>query len=331
MYSGAVDEVGVELIGANLARANLASANLEKAALSEATLSETDLTWAHLDFADLHNSDLSRACLNYASLFSAELTYANLSHSSLMRTILERASLYRADVSESILFQTGLIDSNLAGVKGLESCIHNGPSAIDHRTLAQSGRLPMEFLQGCGLPEDYIAVVPRLYWENPVEFYTCFISYSHADQEFAVKLERSLQKCGIRCWKDDHHMLPGDDIHEALEDTIARADKLLLCCSENSLNSRWVDKEIAIAFDKEEQLSKKRGKTVRVLIPLDLDGYLFTDQWTSGYRAQIRRRLAADFIGWEKDEAKFNTEMEKVVKALRTDDGAREKAPEGKL
>ncbi len=41
-------------------------------------------------------------------------------------------------------------------------------------------------------------------------------------------------------------------------------------------------------------------------------------------------RLAADFTGWKKDNAKFEEQFERVVKALWTDYWAWEKAPEPK-
>jgi hypothetical protein len=41
--------------------------------------------------------------------------------------------------------------------------------------------------------------------------------------------------------------------------------------------------------------------------------------------------LAANFVGWEKDHALFDWELEKVIHALRTDEGGREKPPPAKL
>ena len=57
---------------------------------------------------------------------------------------------------------------------------------------------------------------------------------------------------------------------------------------------------------------------------------MFSDEWSSGKRQQIKERLAADFTGWESDNTKFEEQFERVVKALQTE-GAREKAPVSQL
>jgi hypothetical protein len=85
------------------------------------------------------------------------------------------------------------------------------------------------------------------------------------------------------------------------------------------------------AFEKEQQIMKERGARVQVLVPLNLDGYLFSGSWKSGYQAQIRRRLAADFTQIDADSARFDAEVERLIRALRADEGAREKPPKGKL
>ena len=63
-----------------------------------------------------------------------------------------------------------------------------------------------------------------------------------------------------------------------------------------------------------------------ILVPLDLDGYLF-DGYAGRFGPRLRERLAADFTAWEHDSAKFEEQFKRVVRALRTDEGTRERAP----
>jgi hypothetical protein len=135
---------------------------------------------------------------------------------------------------------------------------------------------------------------------------------------------------GIRCWLDEKQLLPGDDIHEQVDRGIRLWDKLLLCCSKDSLTSWWVDNEIGKAFAKEQALMKDSKSKILVLIPLNLDGYVF-DQWTNGKASQVRERLAADFRGWKRSHSKFEEQVEKLIRALRADENGRERPPVSKL
>jgi hypothetical protein len=92
-----------------------------------------------------------------------------------------------------------------------------------------------------------------------------------------------------------------------------------------------VDKEVEKALMKEERLSKERGKEVLSIIPLNLDGFMFKKDWTDWKQQHLTTRHAPDFSGWDKDNAKFERELEKVIKALRADGGARELPPPSRL
>jgi hypothetical protein len=76
---------------------------------------------------------------------------------------------------------------------------------------------------------------------------------------------------------------------------------------------------------------KQRKKKVLSLIPLNLDGYLFSGKWQSGKEEQVKSRLAGNFMGWEADNAKFEREFERVVRVLRVDGAGREAPPHSKL
>ena len=123
----------------------------------------------------------------------------------------------------------------------------------------------------------------------------------------------------------------GDDLHEGIDQGNRLWDKGLLYASKASLTSWWVDGEINRAFQKEAQIMRERGKKVLALIPLNLDGFLFSADYQSGKKAEITSRVAANFVGWEKDHALFDRELEKVIRALRTDDAGHERPPAPKL
>ena len=215
------------------------------------------------------------------------------------------------------------------GARGLKTCHHLGPSILDYRTLARSGQLPISFLRGCGLPDTLIDVLPSLL-DPATEFYSCFISYSHQDKAFARRLHDTLQGKGIRCWLDEKQLRGGDDILDHVDRGIRLWDKVLLCCSKNSLNSGWVETELDKTLEKEQTLRKERQEKVLALIPLDLDGYLF-DGWQGARASIVRQRLAIDFSGWEESHTKCEEKIEEVIRALRSDEHARETPPKQKL
>jgi len=332
--SGAILE-GVVLTGVNLSAAKLAGADFSHAMLRGADLSGADARGASFRGADLTGADVSRALLDGADLSGTRLDGATFRDCRLDSTDFTDAHMGRVAYDyEGLGFlapgYTCFANVDLSNVNGLDSVRHYGRSSLGIDVLFRSGgKVSDAFLRGCGIPENAIvALRPLVAGIAAGQFFTCFISYAHADKLFARRLHHALQFHSIRCRLDEKQLLPGDDICEQVDRGIRLWDKLLLCCSTHSLTSWWVDNEIAMALDREQQLMKQLGRKIPTLIPLDLDGYLLIGNWGSGKSTQILQRLAADFRNWESDRRVFEDQVENVIRALRADDGTRPAAPQ---
>ncbi len=269
-------------------------ADLQRARL-QGVLAHTAVFWG----ANFSEADLRRALLDNSVLDQSDLGKADLRSSHLGGAGIYRATLHGTRFEDAQFGGTRLLSVDLSDAEGLSRFRHLGPCAVDFDTLRLSrGKIPELFLRGCGLSDEFIAYIPSLFAESAIQFYSCFISYSHADKKFALQLHDRLQGQGIRCWLDEHQMKSGHKILQAIDHGIRVWDKVLLCCSKSSLDdSWWVDTEIDKAFEKERQLRKEHGREILSLIPLNLDGYLL-DGWENPKKTLITNRLAADFRGW---------------------------------
>jgi uncharacterized protein YjbI with pentapeptide repeats len=317
------DLSGAKLTGKKLSGANLSGADLTKAKLIRANLTRAKLSGAYLSGADLFAANLSAANLtgaklNGAYLFGANLTKARLIRANLGRANLTRANLGGARLGGAYLMETVFSSTNLRDVEGLDTCNHIGPSTVDHRTLAKSGPLPLTFLLGCGLPDKFIDYLPSLLNE-PIQFYSCFISYSTKDQEFADRLYSDLQNKGVRCWFAPHDIQGGKKLHEQIDEAIRVYDRLLLILSEHSIRSAWVETEIAKARKREKRENR------RMLFPIGLVDYETLRNWEcfdadtgKDSAREIREFFIPDFSVW-KDFDSYQDAFGRLLRDLKAE------------
>jgi TIR domain/Pentapeptide repeats (8 copies) len=263
--------------------ANLQQADFRRADLEESHFHASALHGVNFDGANLFHANLSEAILHRASLHLANLRAANLAMAvftgadltqailratSLALTNFHYATLSGADFTSAVLNVTNFTGSDLSGASGLETVLHTGPSSVGVDTIYKSkGRIPEVFLRGCGVPDDMIAYIRSI--AGAMQFYSCFISYSTKDQEFADRLYADLQAKGVRCWFAPHDIRGGRKIHEQIDEAIRLHDKLLLILSEHSMSSDWVQTEIAKARKREAQ-EKRQMLFPVALVPYDV-------------------------------------------------------------
>jgi len=321
----AVDLEEVDLTKAVLAGANLAGANLSGALLYKADLSEADLGGARLHRTDLRFADASKANFDGADLSAANLTDADLSWAILSATNMSEAHLFFVDLNGADLRNANLsrasangslfVDNDLRSTRGLHEVKHWGPSKIGIDTIYKSGgEIPEAFLRGAGVPESFITYMKSLAG-TAIEFYSCFISHSTKDQEFAERLYGDLQANNVRCWFAPHDMAGGKKIHEQIDEAIRLHDKLLLILSPGSISSPWVETEIAKARKREVRDER------RVLFPVRLVDFETLKNWEcfdadtgKDSAREIREYFIPDFSDWKNHDS-----YQKALKGLLKD------------
>lgn len=316
---------GADLTGANLWYAHLTNAHFNEARLVGARLDFSSGGEPRFDRADLSSAKLSNSTLVAASMRDAilsgtvmwhtNLTYADLrnadlSEADLRSTIFTQSHLGGANFARARLGRTVLGDTDLTNVRGLDSCEHFEPSMLDMFTLAKSGRLPLVFLRGCGLPDIFIDYLPSLLNE-PILFYSCFISYSSKNQDFAERLYADLQNKGVRCWFAPEDLKIGDKIRDRIDESIRLRDKLLLILSEHSIASEWVEHEVESALEEE----RLKGRTI--LFPVRIDDAVMES--SKAWAALIRRtRHIGDFTRW-KDHDSYQKTFDRLLRDLKAE------------
>ena len=329
-----------DLRGMDLSKANLRWAKLDRAQLAGAHLKECDLWRAYLVQANLGAADLSSAFaigahFGRASLRDANLSDAVLRNASFRDADLRSADLSNADLVGSNLFQadcdhvrfhgakmggTHLSWTSCRSVTGLESVTHEGPSTIGFEMVhIYHHEFPESFFRGMGVPQALISFA-RSFTPHPVDFHSCFISYSTSDEDFAHRLYADLQDNNVRCWFAPHDIRAGRKLHEQIDQAIRVHDRMLLILSEPSMASEWVRTEIAYARQK-ESIEKRK-----VLFPISVVPFSKIREWKcfdpdtgKDSAREIREYFIPDFSTWKEDYS-YKEAFQRLLQDLRADE-----------
>ncbi len=269
---------------------------------------------------DLKEADLSGSDFDRMNFTGVDFTKANLSRADLSNVNFSGATLSGANLNNARIGWTVFGAVDLSEVKGLMTIEHAGPSVIGIDTIYHSnGNIPELFLQRAGVPEPFRVQMKGLVAAMaPIQFYSCFISYSSKDQEFAERLFNDLHGKGVRCWYAPQHIQAGRKIHEQIDEAIRTYEKLLVVLSENSMNSEWVKTELAKARNRE--LRENR----RMLFPISLVPFKHLCEWECFDAAtgkdtarEIREYFIPDtFTNW-KNHDKYRTAFNRLLSDLQ--------------
>jgi len=284
---------GPKLTGCNFCGADLIESNLDGAILNAVIFSGAYLMGATMIATDLRSANLGGPYT---------LWDGNKGHGYV------GCILTNTDLSHSKMAYNNIANTDLSSVLGLDTVVHHAPSALDIETIYKSkGKIPESFLRGCGVPEDFIKLIPSL-TSQPFQFYSCFISYSSQDDDFARRLHSDLQSNKVRVWFAPEDMKIGDKILERLDHSIRIHDKLLLVLSEQSIDSDWVEDEVTTAFEEE----RRRKKTV--LFPIRLDNAVMDTN--KAWAAKMRQRHIGDFTGWKNHDS-YKKAFDRLLRDLK--------------
>jgi hypothetical protein len=308
-----IDISGADLSNVDLGRANLSNANLAHCKLFQTEFVGADLRGSNLEETDLrgakfHNTDLHGASLQTADLFRVDFIGTRLTNVDFAWARCQTTAFSNVDLSQAV---------------GLAEVIHTGPSSVDIATLFKSGAsLPTVFLRGVGLPDEFIGHLPLLLTTaHPIQFYSCFISYSTEDESFANHLHKRMRDEHLRVWFAPEDIAGGKKIHEQIDSAIRFYDKLLLVLSDSSMQSEWVMSEIRNAR-KVELMEKKRK-----LFPIRLVVFDSVRKWTcfdsdtgKDLAAELREYFIPDFSNWT-DLKSFENAFTRLLRDLKATSG----------
>jgi TIR domain len=163
--------------------------------------------------------------------------------------------------------------------------------------------------------------------EEGIQFYSCFISYSSKDEDFARRLHGKMRDAHLRVWFAPEDIRGGKKPQEQIEMAIRVYEKLLIVLSNASIQSEWVMTELRKGFKAEKQTGKRK------LFPVRLADFETLRNWEcfdvdSGkdLAVELREYFIPDFSNW-KDHDQFEAAFARLLQDLKADSIAASQSP----
>ena len=130
-----------------------------------------------------------------------------------------------------------------------------------------------------------------------------------------------MRQAGLRVWFAPEDMRGGQYLDDQIDRAIQLHDRLLLVLSEDSIHSKWVEREIRKA--RKVERAEKRRK----LFPITLTDYATLKKWEcldsdtgEDLAEEVRKYHIPDFSNWKNHDA-FEAAFARLEKDLRTSIG----------
>ena len=218
-----------------------------------------------------------------------------------------------SESKELAFLYANFIRTKITKIKGINTVVFAGACSTDFDTISLSWPAPISFLRGCRLPDNLIDYLPSLL-NQPIQFYSCFVSHADKNREFVDRLYNDMQGEGVRVWYAPEDLKTGDKLHSTFDHAIRIHDKLLIVLSEESLASAWVEDEVNRALAK-ERANKLKGDDSPVLFPIMIDDAVMDSE--ESWATYIKdNRYIGDFRQW-KDHDSYRDAFDRLMRDLK--------------
>ena len=307
-----VDFRGANFVGADLSNSEFYACSFSGCNFTKAVLFKSQFTGAEI-YSDFEDALFNGAQLDEASFLDCNIHRSILRNASCMYTSFTYCSFDNTSFKDASFLNTVFLSCDFRGVSDLDKVEYIGDNFVDHATIVTSWPLPKIFLRGCSLPDNYIDYLPSLL-NQPIQFYSCFISYADKNREFVDRLHNDMQGSGVRVWYAPEDLKTGDKLHPTFDHAIRLHDKLLIILSEQSLASPWVEDEVNRALAKERD-RKRKGDDSPVLFPIMIDNAVMDSEEAWATYIKDNRHIG-DFRDWKNHDS-YRKAFDRLMRDLK--------------